>query len=239
MKTIITITVRTKSKRLPKKALLKINGKTLLQYIIDAAKEFIGVPIVLCTSYFKQDDIIEQIAKENKINCYRGHPIDVLLRLFMAAHKYKADMIIGATGDNPFTSFSLGSWMLQYLIENKLDFVYTDKYPIGVAPYIVTTNAMEKVINKKKTQKTEIWGTLFLKKGFKHSNCSIFEEDCHSDWRLTVDYPKDFVVAEMIINELYKKGIPSIAELLDFLEKNKKIVDINKNLRQKRNWVKS
>jgi len=239
MKTIITITVRLKSTRLPRKALLRIKNKSILQYIIDSAKELKGHDIVLCTSNLKEDDEIELVANRNGVYCYRGHPDDVLLRLYNAAKFHNADYIISTTGDNPFTSFCIGSWLLMWAKDKKLDFVYTDKYPLGVAPYILKTSAMEQAVCMKTTQNTEIWGTLFLDSGFEADNAKFIHELHHPEWRLTVDYPEDFMVAERIIKNVYKEEIPPLCDIFTYLDNNKDVLELNNHLIQKNDWRKN
>ena len=61
----ILITVRTSSTRLPKKAILDINGKPAIQYLIENIKKSKSADkIILCTSEESDDDILCQIATD-------------------------------------------------------------------------------------------------------------------------------------------------------------------------------
>jgi spore coat polysaccharide biosynthesis protein SpsF len=63
MKKAILITVRTASTRLPKKALLKINGKTTIEHLIERMKRSkLADIIILCTTKLPEDDILCDIA---------------------------------------------------------------------------------------------------------------------------------------------------------------------------------
>ena len=54
----ILITVRTSSTRLPRKAILDINGKPTIQYLIENIKKSkLADKIILCTSEEPDDDI--------------------------------------------------------------------------------------------------------------------------------------------------------------------------------------
>jgi len=121
MKYVITITVRMKSTRLPNKVLLKIKGRRFIDHMIDRLK-LAQRPseIVLCTSDLEEDDILIQIAKENRIKYYRGNPDDVMLRIYNGAKKYEADVICSTTGDNAFTDPIIMDKMIKFFEKNKL-----------------------------------------------------------------------------------------------------------------------
>ncbi len=57
----ILITVRTSSTRLPRKAILDINGKPTIQYLIENIKKSrLADKIILCTSEEPDDDKIAE-----------------------------------------------------------------------------------------------------------------------------------------------------------------------------------
>ena len=69
----ILITVRTSSTRLPRKAILDINGKPTIQYLIENIKKSkLANKIILCTSEEPDDDILCQIATDCVIDYYIG-----------------------------------------------------------------------------------------------------------------------------------------------------------------------
>lgn len=79
MSVLILITARLKSTRLPKKAIKLIKGRSLICHLIDRLKMAEKVDgIVLCTSPMVQDDPLAEIATQEKIDCFRGDPDDVL-----------------------------------------------------------------------------------------------------------------------------------------------------------------
>ena len=64
----IIIEVRTGSKRSPFKCLKKINNKTILEILINRIRHLKKIKIVIATTKLAQDDMIEKIAKKNKIS---------------------------------------------------------------------------------------------------------------------------------------------------------------------------
>ena len=62
------ITARTSSSRLPNKAIRKIFNQESIQVLIKRVKTIKGVSkVVLATSVDKSDNVLEEIAKRNKI----------------------------------------------------------------------------------------------------------------------------------------------------------------------------
>ena len=101
-KNIAIIVARSNSKRLKKKAYLKINGETLLDHLIKRTKLSKKIDkIILCTTKKREDDKIINIAKKNKVSFFRGADQDVLKRMIFALKKIKKiASVVRITGDD-------------------------------------------------------------------------------------------------------------------------------------------
>jgi len=76
------ITARLKSKRLPLRILKDLQGKMVVERIIDRTKVVKDISdVVLCVSTNPQDKPLVDIAKKNFISWFRGDEDDVLKRL--------------------------------------------------------------------------------------------------------------------------------------------------------------
>ena len=81
MKTGMFMVVRTGSKRLPGKALLKINGETITGFMIDRLKKARLIDtFVLCTTDRPEDAVLADLAHRKGIESYRGSATDILAR---------------------------------------------------------------------------------------------------------------------------------------------------------------
>ncbi|MFX1385070.1 MAG: cytidylyltransferase domain-containing protein [Promethearchaeota archaeon] len=236
MKYIITITVRMKSTRLYKKVLLKIKGKRFIDHMIDRLK-LAKRPseIVLCTSSLEEDDILIDIAKENDIKYYRGHPDDVMLRIYNGAKKYEADVIISTTGDNAFTDPIIMDKMIEFFENKNADYVFCQDLPIGIQSYIIRLSTMKDAIEKKDTIDTEIWGGYLnrpeIYRVFEyHVSNPLYH---HPEWRLTLDYPEDYHLFKRIFDELYIEGeIFSFNDIMTLLKNKPEVIKINEDKQQ-------
>ena len=231
MKYVITITVRMKSTRLARKVLLPLKSKRFIDHMIDRLKlSEKASEIVICTSELEEDDILIEVAKENNIKYYRGHPDDVMLRIYNGAKKNNADVILSTTGDNAFTDPIFMDKMIEFFEVNDADFVFCEDLPIGIQTYIIRMTTMKDAIRRKNVIDTEIWGGYLNRperyRVFQYKVDNPFYK--HSDWRLTLDYPEDYELFKVIYDELYKKGVIfSFKEIMTLLNSNQEIMEIN------------
>ena len=104
MKDGIIIQARTGSTRLHNKILLPFYGE---QRIIDILIANIkaacpGKEVVLATTSRSQDDVLEEVARQAGIACFRGDEDDVLDRFVQAAEAFGLERFIRVCSDNPF-----------------------------------------------------------------------------------------------------------------------------------------
>lgn len=101
MRIVAVVQARMGSTRLPGKVMMDINGKPMIQHVMErvmAAKEVDEV--VLATTGNIEDDVLVELAKD-KWWVYQGEPVDVLARFHGAAECHDADVIVRITGDCP------------------------------------------------------------------------------------------------------------------------------------------
>jgi len=237
MKVAILITARLKSTRLPMKVIKMIHGRPMIKHMIDRLKlAKIPQEIIMCTSTVAQDDPLEAIAKEEGINCFRGHPDDVLLRLTDAAKKNKVDVIISCTADNPFVDPEYIDRLIEFHIKNANDFTKIEGLPFGVFSYAINTSAMEKACRIKDEIDTEVWHGYFMETSyFKWGKLVV--EDPEAFWpdlRLTVDTPEDFKLISRIFDELYDgKNVFPLKDITSLCRQKPELPKINSVIKQK------
>jgi spore coat polysaccharide biosynthesis protein SpsF len=237
LNTAIFITARLKSTRLPRKVLREIDGRPMLSVMIERLR-LAHRPhrIVLCTSTVEQDDPLETLAVAEGIDCYRGDPDDVLLRLRDAARAFDVDLVASCTADCPFVDPEQMDRMLEFHVANGLDYCNTDGLPFGAFCYTFTRAAVEKACEIKDMTDTEVWGGYFTQTGL--FKCGTFEITdptiSRPDLRLTVDEIDDFRLVERIYAELGSDGrVFSLAEIVALCDEHPDIAGINASVQQK------
>ncbi len=235
MKTGYLITGRMKSTRLPKKLILEIEGRQIIRWMIDRLKLSNSIDeIIICTSENSQDDILEEIAQEEKIGIFRGHEDDVIQRLYEASKVYNLDYALNITADCPLVSFEYIDEIISVYKKTNADFIRTLDLPHGLFSYGLKVEALKKVCEIKNDINTEVWGRYFTDTGlFNVVDIEIPKELIRNDYRLTLDYPADFEFFKKIYAHFGKNTFKtSIKDIINYLDLNSEIVNINKELKK-------
>lgn len=103
MKVVAIIQARLHSTRLPGKVLLPINGKPMLEHVIDRLRETKRVDEIIVAVPPRDTEIVDKCLGPLDVPCYMwfGDENDVLRRLHAAAERFDADLIVRVCADNP------------------------------------------------------------------------------------------------------------------------------------------
>lgn len=229
MKIGFLITARLKSTRLPQKLLLDLNGKSVLERVIERCKRVTDISeIVVCTSKNPQDKPLTDVALKNNVHYYLGSEADVLQRLHDAASFFNLDYIINITGENPLFSIYHANLVLDQAKKEKNDFIYIDGLPIGCAVYGIRPEALKTVCEVKKEIDTEIWGPLINQPEiFNVKKIEVAKNIQYPNLRITTDYIEDYQFILSIFNHYQKDHIPNYIEVLDLLNRKPELKKIN------------
>ena len=202
----IFIPIRLASKRLPNKALLTINDKPIIKYLIERLERVKKIrKIIVCTTNLKNDDdLVDFLHKEN-IEVFRGNEKDILQRYLDASTKYGTDFIINVDGDDIYTDpQTLDQIILNHLNSNA-DFIPIIDLPLGLLSFGFTTKSLKELCELKKTNNTETgWLRFFTETKIFHTKNVILtlKNKFPSNIRLSLDYPEDFEIAKVIFTHL-------------------------------------
>ncbi|WP_299259067.1 NTP transferase domain-containing protein [uncultured Aquimarina sp.] len=221
------ITARLKSSRLKQKIVLPLNGRNVLDHVIERCKLVQNIDdVVLCTSTNPQDAPLYEYALSHKIKFYAGSEDDVMERLLAAAKYYGFDAFVSITADNPLHSYYIANTMVDWYKKTPSDFIITSGLPIGIAPYFMRTEALEVAAEMKKYSDTEIWGPFVNRPDFFKIGHYTIESDLFDpDVRLTCDYLRDYQLFISLFNNFPQMYNPSIFEISKLFKD--KIVDIS------------
>lgn len=236
MKIGFLITARLKSKRLELKLLKQLNGFTVIERVIQRAKEVKNCQnIVLCTSDLNQDKPLVKIAKENKISFFCGDADDVLKRLLDASEKFKIDYLINVTADNPLFSIYHANFISNFIVKNnEFDFIYTSGMPIGLNISCIKTKALKTVCEIKEEIDTEIWGYLINQpKIFNIKELIVEKKYQFNKHRMTLDETDDYRFFCELYKSFPKNSVIDILSAYEILKKKPEIFKINEMVKQR------
>ncbi|RLD63734.1 MAG: hypothetical protein DRJ01_02980 [Bacteroidetes bacterium] len=211
MKIGFVIICRYNSSRLPGKILMEINGKSILQYIIERLS--LVVPennIVVATSEEKTDNPIAEYCVKNKINVFRGSLDNVALRFLNCGKRNKFDFITRINGDNLFVDVEVLQRMIKFAQTNKYDFVSNVKdrtFPKGMSVEIVRTKHYEEMYSKFNNDGHFEHVTQYLYQNDKNKNYYYFYNTICSETagiQLAIDNKGDLDFAKKIVSRFEK-----------------------------------
>jgi len=229
MKIGFLITARLKSTRLPMKIIKELNGKTVIDHIIQRAKQIKNIDeVILCTSSNPQDKPLIDTSKKNNIKYFLGDEDDVLKRLNDAASLHKLDCFLGITADNPLFSIHHSNIISNKMKSTDYDFIKIKGLPLGAATYGMNVKALKTICKVKNIVDTEIWGAFIDRPGL-FSVLTIESEPEYNrpGYRLTLDYPQDYDLLNHLYSNInYNKTLPLI-KAIKYLDNNPNIAKIN------------
>ncbi len=229
MKIGFLITARLKSSRLPLKLLLDLNGKSVIERVVERCKLVSNIDeIILCTSTNPQDKPLVDVALKNDIYYYLGNEEDVLQRLSDAATFFDLDYIINITGENPLFSIYHANLVVNLAKHEKYDFIHIKGLPIGCAVYGIRPEALKVVCEIKEEIDTEIWGPLMNRPEiFKVKEIEIDNFLTKPDLRITTDYYEDYRFIQAIYNFFTPNEIPSLTLVMKIINENPELTEIH------------
>ncbi|MEQ8244420.1 hypothetical protein [Fulvivirga sp.] len=152
MKIGAVILSRYSSSRLPGKALMKIQGKAVLEYIVERLLlVFNKKDIVIATSQLESDNLIASFAESHGLNCFRGSLENVAERFFQAAQSLSFDYATRINGDNIFADVNVIRDMVKITQNNNYSFISNVKdrtFPKGMSVEIVKMSHYKSLMPK-------------------------------------------------------------------------------------------
>lgn len=241
---VAIIQARMGSTRLPNKSLMDIDGKTALEFMIDRVRKSKLVDdIVIATTINQEDDVIENLCINNKINCYRGSENDVLDRYYQSAKKYKAKIVVRLTSDCPLIDPDLIDETINIFINKKVDYASNavppdkKKYPDGSDVEVFSFNALQRSWVEAKDLKDREHVTFYM--WDKRDNFNTIMLDNEHDWgkyRITVDYIEDLELVRNIVKKLNDNNLDgSTKEIIEIIE-SEQLFNINSMHSWGANW---
>jgi len=213
----IFITVRTQSSRLPNKCLKKIGNDRIIDLVIKRAKlSKKSNIIIMCTTDNTEDDVLETIANEHGIYCYRGSSLDKINRWAKAAEKYDVTNIVTFDADDPLCDPYLIDIAFNQLESDNVDFIHNDRLLCGSFSFAFNSKSLYKVDDIKDSEDTEMMWPYFMDTGiFRCARLDVSKEYEIDDIRLTLDYQEDFnFFEELFSNVEYNISIPELTEYI-------------------------
>ena len=235
------VEARMGSSRLPGKIFYKASNKTFLWHLINRIKKVKQInQIILATTTNRNDDVLENFANKNKINCFRGSELNVKKRVLDAAKKFNVKNIVSITADCPVIDINLISQVIDVYKIHKADFVTNSdfrSYPDGMDVSVFPTKILQKSYRLTKSTYYREHTTLFIKhnkKIFKQINI-VAPKNIYFPKLGNLDEYEDYVFLKKIIEYFVNKKnyFFSCDEIIKLLKQKKTWLKINSRISRK------
>ncbi|MEK7124677.1 MAG: glycosyltransferase family protein [Patescibacteria group bacterium] len=230
------IQARMGSKRLKNKALLKINGKTIIQIIFERLKAVKGIDdIILSTSASKENDVLTSHAKDIGLKYYRGSEDDLILRHLGAVNALGADAFLKVTADCPLVDVKIADEMLKIYKKNygKIDFMtnclpptFPDGLDLDITPTLTLENLGREIKNP---LHREYYAAYIMENPAKFKVHNFKSNSDFSSLRWTLDYQEDLGFIKEIFDNFKNQKTFFMEDILKFMDKNPKVIEVNKS----------
>lgn len=259
-KVVAIIQARMASTRLPGKVLMNLAGKNSITHIVDRLKAS-GVidDICIATTINRKDLRIKDYCHEIlKVNVYQGSEDDVLGRVYKAAEKMNAKIIVDITADCPMIDIEHLKVLVREVksngslyASNVIQRTFPDGYDIQVYTFKLLS-ILNKIVVRESHRCHVGWNAIEYidqlteclgcsKGNLKYSSLPAKDKLNHPDWGLTLDTEKDFELLSRIFIHFREKNRPyvknwnlfSCEDVVDYLNKNKRLLKINSDIVRK------
>ena len=234
MKIVGVIQARMGSSRLPGKTLRLINGKPLLQRVIERVQLSKSIhEIIVATTDQPEDKQIVKFCNTHNIRVFAGSESDVLKRFSDTARASDADIVVRLTADDPLKDPELIDQLVNMLVaDDSADYAsntLTATFPEGLDCEVIRVASLF-AANKEAAKPSErehvtsyiynsphLFKVLELRNGFDAA-----------EHRWTVDYLEDLLFAEAVYKEFEPRIDFGWKEILSLVTEKPDIANLNK-----------
>lgn len=244
-KIIAVIQARVGSTRLPNKVLLDLEGKTVIEHVINrVSKSKLVSETVVATTVLDQDLKIVDLCSGIGVRVYRGSENDVLDRFYQAAKQLNAGHIVRVTADCPLIDHKVIDDVLSLHLKKKSDYTSNtikETFPDGEDVEAFTFGALKRAWQDAELPSEREHVTPYIRNNpgiFQLENLSSPVDLSGKRW--TLDEEKDYEFIVKIYGALYKKNkFFGMKEILRLLRSHPEFEKINGRIARNEGYSKS
>jgi spore coat polysaccharide biosynthesis protein SpsF len=235
----IVTQARTTSTRLPRKVLIEVAGKTLLDHHLDRLAAS-GLPVLVATTTNHADDPLVEIAAARGLSVFRGSEDDVLSRFHECAQEHRLDVVVRVTSDCPLIDGGLVAAALRDFVDADDPDLYLSNtlersFPRGFDFEVFSAAALAKAHEHATDPAQREHVTPYLHgnvSGRVHRRNIAWPED-RSAYRVTLDTADDLALIRALIEE-HGAARMSCGEIIAVLDAHRELVALNRHVEQKK-----
>lgn len=208
MRVVAILQARLGGTRLPGKVLLDLCGKSVVRHCVQRLQQARLVDTICVAVPHGDQELIEHLA---------GIPIsappmcaedNVLGRMAWTARHSGADIVVRATADNPFVSWTnIDRQVATMLDDPSIDYVWTAGLPVGVSAEVIRAAAllfMDEHVNVDDPEREHVTRPLRMTPAPQRT-CHLLAPPLmrYPQERLTIDYKRDYENVQRLYEKMY------------------------------------
>lgn len=236
----IILQARATSTRLPKKVLLPLCGRTVLEVMLRRLWRFRCSLIVATTNDGSEQEIVA-LCDQLGIACFRGDTEDVLGRFCGALRQVDAqpdDVVVRLTSDCPLFDSDLLESALQRFEQAGVDYLSNTikrTFPRGMDFEIMRVRVLCMADEEAKLPYQREHVTPFIHQQPERFGLENFaQQEDHSAYRLTLDEVDDYQMIKQLYDLLGCRMDFGYVELLEMLRQHPEVAAMNAHVEQKK-----
>ncbi len=237
MKIAATIQARTGSTRLLNKVMLPILGKPMLARQVERIQRSLLIDeVIIATTTNPKDDVIEDLARNLGISCFRGSEEKVLDRIVSTLKHFKVDIQVEFYGDCPLPDPTIIDSIIGIYLKHQssCDFVCTGlktTFPPGLEVAVYPARILYDVADVTMDRQHVQVNIRSRQDRYRIMNVEAPPWYRHPDFHLEVDTVEDFKLISAIYEALYPSNPYFLSpEIIQFLQQNPALAASNRDI---------
>lgn len=233
------VVARSRSSRLPGKALLDMAGMPALQHLLGRLKQVKSIDrIVFCTTTLDEDTPLAQLAEACDVSVSRGSVEDVLGRMLGALEGHEVDVVLRVTGDDILVDPDYVDRGLAHHLASNAEYSDLKALPSGTEVEYFDARLLRQIHRLAKAPEGTEYLTFYVthhSDQYRIGHIPVDQKHAHN-WRLTLDTPEDYEVIRKLLEGMRAKGKTldyRLDDILEFFINHPEILAINAGVRQR------
>ena len=243
-KVVAIIQARMESERLPGKVLMELGSKPAIWHIVDRVREAEQVDhiVVAMPDTLKNKELRRSVTGALGCDVFEGSNEDVLYRVYMAAVRFDADIIVDITGDCPLVDPTHIDILVNSVKNDNVFYAsncHPRSWPDGFDVQVYTFDALKKVndIVLDLKHRCHVGWNIWYNKYNLFRNETVTHlpappEYRYPEWGLTLDTKEDLVVLDMIFKHFENNDFFA-EEVIDYVKEHPRLLEINGSVKRK------
>lgn len=230
---------RTTSTRLPRKVLIEVGGKTVLDHHLDRLFAS-GLDVLVATTTNASDDPIVEIAQRRGVRPFRGSEDDVLARFSECAQEHDLDVVVRVTADCPLIDGRvLADAVNEFVaaddpnlyLSNTLERTYPRGFDFEVFSRQALVEAAERATSA--ADREHVTPYLYSNQNGAMTLRPVKRTSDKSAYRVTLDTVDDLEAIRLLIED-YHADVLDAEQIIALLDQHPEVVAVNADVHQKK-----